>query len=235
MPRPQKPREPPPEVAAFVRSIHSDLSGQPEPDDGIWFSRTDEGSVFLDAERAAVYSRVVTELMKTYAPREDLSRRTVEGFLQEAVFDALDIHSRSTSSFDERLRAALDKLVTRLRAPSEVYRCWVPIEGLKLDRRAARFGPVAFAKFGPCQLRELTQRNPAKRRPAWPQILKHVRESKAWGRVCSVVEVKARDSESAQTLAFRRTRQILDLVNVFTDLVPYNARGCTCRAIPHQL
>jgi hypothetical protein len=215
-------REPLPQVAAFIRSIHSDRSGQPAPDNGIWFSRRDEGSVFLDAERAVVYSRVVTELMKKYAPREDVSRRTVEGFLQEAVFEALDIQSRSTSSFDDRLRAALDKLLARLRAPSEVYRCWVPIEGLKLDRRAARFGPVTFAKFGPRQLRELTQRNPAKGRLGWPQILKHVRESKAWGRVCSVVEVEARDSESAEALALRRTRQILDVVNLFTDLVPYN-------------
>src|SRR2546428_10607683 len=53
------------------------------------------------------------------------------------------------------LRVALDSLLDRLKAPSDVFRCWVPIEGLKLDRPSARFAGVAFAKFGRHQLREM--------------------------------------------------------------------------------
>lgn len=37
-----------------------------------------------------------------------------------------------------------------------------------------------------------------------------------------MVDVLARDSASAETLAIARTRNILDALNLFTDLVPYN-------------
>ncbi len=40
--------------------------------------------------------------------------------------------------------------------------------------------------------------------------------------MCASVEVEARDSHSAEVLAVRRARQTIAVVNLFTDLVPYN-------------
>ena len=190
----------------------------------MWFSRRDEGSLFLDAEETSAYSRVVNELLKQHVPREDLSRRSVEAFLQEALFGSLDLQSRSSSSFEERLRAALDRLLALLKAPSEVFRCWVPVEGLDLDKFAPRFGGIRFVKFGRHQVRQpklgrLKQQN---RTDAWRWSRKRIRESNTWGSVCAAVDVSARDAPSAETIALRRTRQILDVLNLFTDLVPYN-------------
>jgi Apea-like HEPN len=218
-------REEPAAVTDFIRLVHSRLSGSaPLHQDGIWFSRRDEGSLFLDAEEAKAYSGVVTELMKGYVPHEDLSRRSVERFLQGALFESLDLRSRSTRSFDERLRKAVDQLLVLLQAPSDKFMCWVPVEGLKLDQAGAHFGSVRFVKFGRHQLRQLTRRRPTPggRSVPWKQSLKSLRDKRLWGAVCAAVEVQARDTDSAEVLALRRTRQVTAMVNVFTDLVPYN-------------
>ncbi len=213
-------REPLRDVAEFIQLVRSRLSaGEPVHDEGMWFSRRDEGSLFLDAEETSAYSYVVTELERQHVPREDLSRRSVEAFLQEALFAALDLQSRSSLPFDERLSAALDRLLTKLKAPSKVFRCWVPVEGLDLDKSAPRFGGITFVKFGRYQLLQL--RVGQQRRRA-DQNLKRIRESNTWSSVCATVDVSARDSTSAETLARGRTRQILDVLNLFTDLMPYN-------------
>lgn len=142
-----------------ISFVHSRLTdGVPLDGDGIWFSRREEGSLFLDAEEARRYSGVVVELMKRYVPREDLSRRSVESFLQRALFDSLDLRSRSAQSFDERLGIALGQLLALLMGPSDKYACWVPVEGLTLDRAGANFGGIRFIKFGRHQVRQLTAR-----------------------------------------------------------------------------
>ena len=147
----------------------------------------------------------------------------MEDFLQAALFASVDLRSRRASPFDRRLLVALNGLLTQLKAATDVFRCWVPVEGLKIDRPSARFGGVAFVKFGRHQLREMTRRRPPEARGAnWQPFRKILRDSNAWGSVCAVVDVDARDYESAQTVAIARTRQILDVVNVFSDLVPYN-------------
>jgi hypothetical protein len=223
--KPRHKREELADVADFIRLVRSRLTdGVPLPGDGIWFSRRDEGSLFLDVEEARRYSDVVTELMKRYVPLEDLSRRSVESFLQRALFASLDLRSRSTRSFDERLAAALTQLLALLKAPSEKYACWVPVEGLKLDRAGATFGGIKFVKFGRHQLGQLTARRPTpeSRSVSWRRTLTGLRDKRLWGAVCAAVEVRARDSHSAEVLALRRTRQAIALVNLFTDLVPYN-------------
>jgi hypothetical protein len=231
-------REPLADVAEFIRFIHSrlNLGGQAQ-DAGLWLSRHDEGSLFLDPEETRAYAGLVTALMAKHVPREDLSRRSVESLLQEALFASLDIDNRSSSSFEDRTRVALNRLLALLQAPSEVFRCWVPIEGLELDTRSARFGGISFVKFGRNQLGSLKLRSVKPRnRQALQWSLKRIRESNTWGSLCAAVDISARDSASAERLALRRTRQILDVLNLFSDLVPYNSgwiylRGETAPAI----
>jgi hypothetical protein len=223
--RPQHKREELTDVAEFIRLVHSRLTaGVSLQDDGIWFSRRDDGSLFLDPEEARNYSHVVTELMKRYVPSDDLSRRSVESFLQRALFSSLDLRSRSTKSFQEKLAAALDELLAVLKTPSEDYVCWVPVDGLRLDHAGATFGGIRFVQFGRHQLRQLTGRRPTSqsRLVSWTQTLKTLRDERLWGAVCACVKVQARDSQSAEVLAIRRARQTIAVVNLFTDLVPYN-------------
>src|SRR5688572_30429931 len=157
--RPQ--HRPLPEVEAFIRLIYSNLSkAQGSPQGGIWFSRTDEGSLFLDPAETKTYRALVAQLIDTFVKGEDLSRRSVESYLNEAVFSSLDLNSRTKGSFDDRLLAALSRLAQLLKSPAEKWRCWIPIEGLKLDTPRAQFAGASFVRFGPSQIQRVALQRP---------------------------------------------------------------------------
>ena len=215
-------------VERFIRQLQANLAPHTSGNlRGIWFSRRDDGSLFLDEEETATYTGIVDELMKEFVPREDLTRRSVESFLQDALFSSLDIRKKRTAqTFDERLTETVKKLGAVLSAPSELFRCWLPVNGLSIGRAHASFGGVGFVRFGETQLRQITRRRsirtPYGRGESWRRNLDLLRKSEVWGAVCAVIEVKARDSSSARGLAVRRARQVIDVLNVFTDLVPFN-------------
>lgn len=214
------------EVEAFIRLIHSNLStAQGSPQGGIWFYRTDEGSLFLDPAETKTYRALVAQLIDKFVKGEDLSQRSVESYLQETVFSSLDLRSKTKDPFDDRLLAALSRLAQLLKAPPEKWHCWVPIEGLKLDTSRAQFAGVSFVRFGPSQIQRITlrrPRTPQARGKSWRHGVELVRKSELWNGVCAVVEVEARDPTAADALALRKVRRIVDAVNLFTDLVPYN-------------
>lgn len=144
-----KPSETLPEVAAFIRQIRADLkpAASPSSDDAVWFSRRGGGFLALSREETRAYSAIIARLMQKFVPNEDLSRRSVETFLQDAMFTALDLQSRSQETFDVRLRSALGRLLTLLKAPCQTFTCWIPIEGVAIDA-VAKFAGVRFARFG---------------------------------------------------------------------------------------
>ncbi len=206
------------EVATFIRFVRDRLKPGESTSDGKWIYRAKEGSLFLDLEETKEFARVVDSLLKKHVPRDDLSKRSVESFLLDAMFDALDLRSKKSITFEWRLRKSLAVLQNRLVAPSEKFTCWVPIEGLKLGKRPGRFGGVVFERFGRRQMRlspEQRKQLPSNRRNG--KLLR----AETWGKVCARVTVAARDWASAEVLAERRARQILDLLNLFTDLVPF--------------
>lgn len=56
-----------PEVEAFIRLIHSNLStAQGSPQGGIWFSGMDEGSLFLDPGETKTYRALVAQLIDKF-------------------------------------------------------------------------------------------------------------------------------------------------------------------------
>jgi hypothetical protein len=214
-----------PEVAEFIRQIHGKRphSKSPRPD-GVWWSRRDEGFLVFDADQTRAYRSVVQRLLKRHVPNDDLSVKSVESFLQDAVFSALDLPKRSTDTFEDRLKQALERLLSLLKAPSQRFTCWISIDGLAVGKRSAQFAGIRFVKFGRQQLRVMARRTSriARQHPAWKVSVGGMKREPTWNRPCAVVSVDARDFASAEALARRRTRQILDVLNLFTDLVPYN-------------
>jgi hypothetical protein len=221
-PKQNRPRPVLPEVRQFIVFVHSRLKPGSASGDGIWFSRRDDGSLFMDPEEQAAYSALIAALMKTYVPKDDLSRRSVETFVQDALFEALDLRERRKTRFEERLDAELQNLLVRLKAPSQSFTCWIAVDGLEGVGLPARFGDVRFTIFARPQFRQMTRAQAKASSPSWKAHFKRIRESDLWNHTCAVVPVRARDFSAAQELALRRTRQVLDLVNVFSDLIPYN-------------
>ncbi|MGE3275201.1 MAG: hypothetical protein AB7O67_08810 [Vicinamibacterales bacterium] len=211
-----------PEVQAFIRFVFSRLVPGTSSGAGIWFSLRGEGSLFLDPEERKEYTATIAHLMATHVPKHDLSRRSVETFLQDALFEALDLQGKSNTSFDDRLQASLDRLLSRLEAKSQRFTCWIPIDGADLATLPAHFAEVRMAVFGHRQLRALRASREMSSAKGLAAITRDLHQSELWNRGCAIVPVHARDFAAAEALALHRTRQVLDLVNGFSDLIPYN-------------
>lgn len=190
-PKQSRPRPVLPEVRQFIVFVHSRLKPGSASGDGIWFSRRDEGSLFLDPEEQAAYSAVIAALMKTYVPKDDLSRRSVETFVQDALFKALDLREQRKTRFEERLDTELQTLSVRLTAPSQSFTSWIAVDGLERAGLPARFGDVRFATFARPQLRQLTRAH-AKASSRSPRIALRHRFSPQSGPKSGLTEIAAK-------------------------------------------
>ncbi len=211
-----------PNVATYLRRLHEGLTrGLPASSDGTWFSRKDEGSLFLDAQESAEHYRILDGLVRWAAPKEHISRQSVSAFLNDAIFEALDLRRASTLPFDGRLKKATSTLFARLNAPSRQFKCWVPVEGLKVDGPEARFGGARFLSFGPSQVRAIARARSVQGSKTWRHAVQFDEKDLVIGHTYAAVVVPARDANAARRLATLRVRAVIDTLNFFTDLVPY--------------
>ena len=148
----------------------------------------------------------------------DLSRRSVEVLLQDAVFRAWDPKQQFEPSFEDRLLSAVIDLRRRLRTPPVEWELYVPVEGFDPDHLPFVFGGIQLVAFGKRQLAALSRRGPARR--FWDEL--DQKQSNLWGHPCAVVRVMARDFEAARRRARRVTREAMDCVNFVGSLNPYN-------------
>jgi hypothetical protein len=205
----------------LIDEIRSNLTtGEPQDLGGFWISRSSEGTLFLDSADRDAYTATVDQLMRDFVKDGGLSRRSVESRLQDALFYSLDISQTRAGSFSERLANAIRTLGEELTAPAGTYRLWIPVCGLRREDLPYRFGATRFVTYGAAQERQLLagQARPDKLR----HLLLQLRGEPSWGQTCAVVDVEARDFESARVLAGAATRGALDCINFFRDLVPYN-------------
>lgn len=208
-----------PDVAAFITSIYGSLSeGTPDDVPGMLISRPGEGTLFLDAEDADSYRKTVGGLTREFARAGDLSRRSIEKALQDALFEALDIRQEERRPFDERLSAALIDLRKTLTRGAIAYKCFLPIHGLSPSDLPLVFGGIRFVAFGEPHRRELLK--PLGRDTG--SIGDDLKREMLWGRPCAVVQVMTRDYESAEMRARTMARAAIDCMNFFHDLIRFN-------------
>jgi len=208
-----------PYVEAFIRAIHNSLTFEtPDRLAGFLISRQGRGSLMLDEEDLRAYRATVEQLMKEFVKGDYLSRRSAETYLDDALFFALELEATSTAAFEERLKEGLETMRRQLTSPAKRYRCLVRVEGIAPDDLPFRLGKVRFVKYSPAQARQLIGQAGS---PDRGRILRDARAN-LLGKVFAVVDVEARDFDSARILARRQTRTVIDLVNFFYDVTPYN-------------
>lgn len=211
-------------VEDFIRSVQQNLApGLPHGPGGLWISRHDEGSIFLDDAEREGYSNTVGRLVDEFAKAGDLSRRSVETYLQDSLFHALDIRNKTPKTFQVRLTEAVRDLLTVLLSPPLSYKCFVPIRGLSPKDLPFVFGNVRFVRFGQAHKRQILEpvQGDSKSR-SFRRLAGDLKDRDLWGNPCAVVAVEARDFDSAAIRARVAIRAAVDSINFFDELVPYN-------------
>lgn len=214
-------------IEEFIRSIHRNLVPQGSSGPAaLWLSQVDEGTLLLSDTEATEYSDVASRLFEQFVKKEEMSRRSAERYLQKALFDALDLRSRSSIPFEQRLASAVAQLRSQMMEAAENYTCYVPVGGLDTDGLPCQLGKLRFVVLNEAQLRRLSRSG--KREPvqgaigsqAW--VFSDLNRTDSWAKAAAIAQVKAKDFSAALYLARRDVRGALDVLNFFSDLVPYS-------------
>lgn len=220
-------------VMDFIRRFLKDLVESISPSVGIpdfsdrplFWSKKNEGSLFLSIDTLREFEEVRDKLLSKFAPREDLSESAIDSALRTAVFEVVDIPKRREQNLSVRLDNALKKLEEFLTTPPEKYKCWIEVAGLEEASLPACFGAIRFSVFGVDEIQDIKtiiesrQVNKPKEGSRDRSGLNELLEPFP-GVTTAEVEVNARDAKAAEILAERRIQATIECVNFFSDMMP---------------
>jgi hypothetical protein len=220
-------------VEEFLGRLQKSMAspGAPRPtransDAMVMFSRQGRGVTLLNDE-ATEYGTVADNLYAslTDARRLTVSRKVIEGLLQEAIVTAL---FTPPDDQKERLDAAIKLLTRGLSQPTADWEVYLAVSGLAAGKRRRRFGRVVFQPATAGALNALgtrgariikRARNSAKDRRAFAVHYRdHIKEVLE-GRAIARVIVSAVDQESAVRLARQEVRATLDAISFCDSLL----------------
>jgi Apea-like HEPN len=112
----------------------------------------------------------------------------------------------------------------KLREPAVAYTCYIPVRGVANDGLPSTVGTVRLVRMNASHRRRLVSPDGiqipaaeiASRRGALKQMMADD------GQPMAVVKVQARDSDAAHHIALSKTKQVVDVLNFFADMIPYN-------------
>ena len=215
-------------VIVFISSLDKSEPESKKWDFAFFFSNADEGTIALGAEDAEKYRECLSALWEAVASDEQISLRTVERIFQAAIFEALDIGHKRQDDFSVRLQQALQNIQSGLTAPLQRFLVFCPISGLALDGLPIRVGNVEFGVFGNAQLDRFRAAvathkvDQEQLKIRYDDVEKLGQEKDLFGRVTGAVQVGAIDEEAAESLGIKELRLTADVINFYSDLVPYN-------------
>jgi hypothetical protein len=217
------------QVRAFLQSLSasSDWSTVDQLSDMIC-SRKDEGSFSLNAREAEQYRHCVAALTDATFDSGIVSPRELEQAVQTAIFAVLDIRQKRVSDRAERIKAAVRELRDHLTAKLGHHRVILRIGGLSDDSLPDRVGKVEFARFDESQAQHFRDAisHPdvpeGQQRERLEQIEEWALDPAIAGATIGIVEVDALDWRAAESLALAELRLTLDVINFFSDLIPYS-------------
>jgi hypothetical protein len=213
----------------FLQGLHNDLESTSDPlGYDILFSQENEGTVMLSGVEAGEYRNCVSLLTSATGGGEVISKSAVERAFQRAIFAALDIRNQRSLGFEARATEAINDLKHTLTRELSPHLVFLPVSGLQVDGLPVNVGTVEFAPFGQEHLamfRKAVERHQvsAEERDRRVRMLEEdVEEESLVGRTVGILEVSAIDWIAAEQRAFRELRLTADLINFFSDLLPYS-------------
>lgn len=215
-------------VSAFIDSLTKTEMVSEDLRFHLLFSRADEGTISLDRETTRQYEDCLLALWEAVSSGERISLRAVEGLFQDAIFDAVDIRKKREREMDARLNRALQELRLRLTAVPQRFLVYCPVNGLARQGLPSRVGNIEFVVFGKEQLDQIrdavaTHSVDQEQQDSRREMLATLgQESTLVGHVAGAAEVTALEGKAAESIAIKELRLTIDVVNFYSDLIPYN-------------
>jgi len=187
----------------------------------LFFQREGIGSLNLDYKESSRYHKCLDNLVRNTVKNDDLSRRSVEIALQEAILKVICIEATSIS-LDVRISKVLDEYRKKLTRKSITYSCYIPVHGLKIEELPSNIGPVEFAVFDDFhadRFRSAISKHTVQKEVKLKGFEKYI-NTDLKNKVFGIISVEAKDYGAAQIIAQKNLRIVLDILNYFSDMVP---------------
>jgi hypothetical protein len=216
-------------VANFIQSleIEGDMLSSIHFDFDVFFSTGQDQALYLDVEDSRQYRECLKRLRDTVTVTEQITPKTVEKLFQQAILDVLDLHHRrSELSREQRLKEAIETLKTEFTSEPHIFQVYYPVAGLALEGLPKKVGRVEFCIFNETHIsrfRDLLDRQQLspKNKQDSLELLDEMTKN-LLGNSAAMIEVAALDDGAARSLALRTLRLTLDIINFFSDIVPYS-------------
>ncbi len=215
----------------FLTKFHdalTELSADDSPFAFRCLSRKEEGSLFLEPETQQELRQIVEEVHGRYNKRDQLSLREVERRVQDALFYVVDIRRKRSPDFSERVSDAIAEVQSALEQTPQSVDWWVPVRGVNPNELPCTFASGRFclldeeldARIQALAVEHLDEAESSA--PGWERAMDGVRKSPGWGLPMLGLNVTAIDLAAAEDLATNRAVEYVDVLNYFSDLVPYH-------------
>ncbi|MBD1872056.1 hypothetical protein H6F75_01045 [Nodosilinea sp. FACHB-131] len=194
----------------------------------LYFERQGLGGLHLNYKESSRYRECLRDLASSSVRDDDLSLKTVEGAFQEALLKALCSNDCSTPE-NLRIDEIVENLKRKLTAKRIPYRCFIPVCGIKEKGLPFSIGQVEFTVFDDLlvnQFKEIVAKHTIQKNFKWEGLKEDIDRS-FYKKICSLVVVEAKDYEAAQVIAIKKLRRVLDILNFFSALTPFNPNALT--------
>ena len=217
------------EFEQYLRRFHANVTrefasgGGGDTRGGMW-SRTSEGTLFLDSDDANSHAAMLSKACIALAPEADLSKSAIHSAMQDAVFSVIDLPKSRSRDLSSRVKQAMDDFQCLVALPSQEFECWVEVAGLDQESLPAEFGLTRFAVIGESDISGLAEIITMKHTVDQAGKLVSVGRMAGdlLGRPVAIQRVIARDQNAAIPLAIREVGIALDCLNFLADMIPYN-------------
>ncbi len=213
-------------VSEFINFLNTSDETSDREDYGLFFSLTDEGTILLNVDDTEKYRKTLRLLIDSVG-NEMISQKAIESLFQETILTVIDIQEkRKNQLFSQRLENALSELRKSLTTSPSAFNVYHPVHGLALDGLPIQIGNVQFCIFdevhlalfvnllnGPDSNKDTKRINTS--------FAETIKEAEINGKTVGLISVNAIDVEAAKTLALKELSLTLDVLNFFSDLIPY--------------
>lgn len=214
------------EISEFIKSLDVVEGISRETEYDLFFSQADEGTLLLSGKEATQYRQCLKLLIDTI-DNESISPKAIETLYQKTILTTLDIHEkRRDKPFEQRLKIAIEELRSSLTTTLTIFSVYYPVFGLALDGLPIQVGNVLFCKFDDVHFEKFLKflseyegdENEKAQRMSFGDSIK---QSEIFGKPAGLIEVKAFDNIAAKTLALKELALTVDVINFFSDIIPY--------------
>lgn len=208
------------EIRRFIIDLRTDLEGEPgkpfQFGTGAFFGNDQDGYISLSGNMNKRYYLLLNRVFDFLCNTGRFSKSIAQKLLNKVILEALDIgsHQSDDHNVDLSITKAFTQLDQFLGDGFKQYQVFYPICGLALDGLPLHFGEIEFVLLDARFLNNVS-----------PILYESIREHENFLAPYASVFVETYDDEMARQMARKIIRAHLDIINFFSDLVPYH-NGC---------